>query len=1131
MGVHTGPREGKILPSSRTALAWTSSVPDPAMGRRKGRAQGAAPERGRARISTPGLPRSQMQRTAMAGSLLAVLACAGLAFGAPRDDDPLFALALAERGYEDLAQAEVDRMPPGENSDYTRCQLLRRTALLGAGDDRADPKVVRDKFDAARKAFDAFLKKYAGSRLKGDAELTMSELMTKFGYFLQQNLEKFDKKDRAGVQDEAAKILDESIRYLQAIKTREDERAKNLPVPTDREDDRFDERNKAWLFMCMAMHDRANLKPKGDAVRVTQFTQAIEELKLLLEETDGNVFGYHAYKWIGLCYWHRGEMQAGYSGDDLRQAKEFFSGTLDQADIPNLEQEWPGLVDLICDTAVQYGTMCNAAGNVDGVNYKKLFHDKAQKIAEKLPGIKTRSSGLQMLIEDAKAMAGIGFAEAAVTQLNQISNWASQSDPSWGRYVDHVSKQALNDVLASIPADSPLQLGPDVLMKAGEGSFNDANFGRAIRAFQRVLGTIDQVPDAEKRKSLVAQYGGQCWLRIQECYARLQRPLEAYMAADHPVQRFLSSGAKEPSEEVSDLAYFRIGALQELMKRAPKEERAEWQDRIKAAQELFTQRFEATSRQGKNVVYTVALQKLNQGASMMMAGGDQARGIALLKEAIDGFNKVDPKDPYYLFAQARIGEALVHMGKHEDALKHLNAFIAKNKADWENPVTPVGQRQPWGWAVFQIALAWDGLKQPAKVVETLDAFETRFKGASLENSFPKVRYTRASALIEVGRGAEAEREVDQLTADSPESAYASMGSLAVANDIKKRADQANKSGDKKGFQDLLKRAMKYYDFWVSRSADITSDNMIFVADLHDQVGNGDRAAELWRKALEDFRKRGDEKKVEAIIIKLAGVLVNQGKYAEALPQFETLFIKTPDDIQVIRDVFESLKRRPVNIAAEVWNKKTKDTMTRIAEVLAKDPAGAAQAGEAKRAADAANPEVLIRAYADAPELRLACARAVALTFLGTDAAMPADLKNCVFQLVKRSPDLMSNLARCYEELATASPENPIRSVNIYSTLIESAPNPDDPDAPPPGSKYSARWFGWKLHHVKVYVVTGTAYKHEGFLRTACQLVASMETLGELKRADREQQDMGKAFTALKDQADSALRGLGKDGCK
>jgi tetratricopeptide (TPR) repeat protein len=883
--------------------------------------------------------------------------------------------------------------------------------------------------------------------------------------------------------------------------------------------------------MCIAMHDRANLKPKGDAVRIQQFTQAIEELKLLLEETDGQIYGYHAYKWVGLAYWHRGQMQAGASAEDIRQAKEFFSGTLDQADIQGLEQDWPGLVDLICETGMYYGKMCNDVGLLDGVNYRKLFHEKAQRIAEKLPGIRAKQFGLQMLIEDAKAMAGIGQAEAAISQLNQISNWASQSDPSWGRSVDQTSKQALNEVLAGIPADSPLQLGADVLIKAGEGSFRDANFGRAIRAFQRVLSTVDREADADRRKALTNQYFGLCWTRIQECYARLQRPLEAFLAADYPVQRFLASGAKETPQEIAELAFYRIGALQELLKRAPKEEKPEIQDRIKAAQELFTSRFEQYSERGKNVVYTVALQKMNQGTSLMQAGGDRERGLALLKEAIDGFNKVDAKDESYGAAQARIGEAMARMGRYEEAIKFLNAFIAKFQADWTLPATPAAQRQPWGWAVYCIADAYDSLKQPARVIETLENYETRFKGASVESTFPKVRCLRVSGLLAAGKGAEAEKEVDQLIADSPDSAWTSVAALSGANNLKQRADKAHKEADQRGYQELLKRAVRYYDFWVARSADITADNMIFVADLHDQIGNADRAAELWRKALEIFRGRNDDKKVEALTVKLAGVLVSQGKYAEALPQFETLFVKTPDDIQPFRDVFESFKRKPVNIAAEIWTKKTKDVMLKIADVLAKDPIGAPHADETRKAAEAMNAEQLIRGYADTPEQRLAFARAVSLTFLGHDAAMPSELKATVFQLVKRTPDLMSNLARCYEELATASPENPIRAVNIYATLIESSPDPEDPEAPPPGSKYSARWFGWKLHHVKVYLATGTAYKNEGWLRTVCDLVRSMETLGELKRADREKQDMGKEFIAVKEQADAGLRGLGKDGCK
>ncbi len=41
----------------------------------------------------------------------------------------------------------------------------------------------------------------------------------------------------------------------------------------------------------------------------------------------------------------------------------------------------------------------------------------------------------------------------------------------------------------------------------------------------------------------------------------------------------------------------------------------------------------------------------------------------------------------------------------------------------------------------------------------------------------------------------------------------------------------------------------------------------------------------------------------------------------------------------------------------------------------------------------------------------------------------------------------------------------------------------------------------------------------------------METLNELKRADRERDGMGKEFAGLRDQADAGLRALGKEGCK
>ncbi len=1078
-----------------------------------------------------------MARTRLAGTLLsaaAILGCALLSLAGPafaRDDDVDFATSLADRGYDDLAQQEIDRMPKGESADYTRCQLLRRAAMLAAANDKTEPKDVRTRFDAARKAFDGFLGSYANSPHRGQAELSMSNLMKDFAYYLTTNIDRFEAKDHNAVLDEAAKIFDEAIRYLTTIKQREEDKDKDKP---EADETKNEDRNMAWYYLCLAMHDRAMLKPPGDAVRIQQFTLAIEETNKLLEETDGKIFGYHAYKLMGLDYWHRGQMQKTWSAEDIAKAREFFSGTMSAADAPGLEQDWPGLVDLICDTAVNYGQMCNEVGRLDTpngtVNYSNLFHEQAKRIVEKLPSVKSRKEGLQMLIEDAKAMAAIGLAEAAIVQLNQISNLASQSDPAWGRTVDQMAKRALNDVLAKIPPDSPVQLGPDVLFKAGDGSFRDGNFGRAIRAYQRVLLAVEAEPDADRKKTLTENFQGECWLKINECYMRLDRPLEAFYAASVPVQQFLSSGKAVPDKDTSNLAYYRVTALQALVGRVPKEQKADIQDQLKKAQELFTAKFQETSDQGQNVTYTVAMQKLAAGTSLMQ-GGDAPRGQAMLKEAIDLFGKVGEKDPSYGFAQAHIGEALVQGGDAQGALKHLQNFIAKNKADWTNPSTPPRQRQPWGMAVFWIANAYDSLKQPAKVIETLEGYEKTFKDAALEATFPRVRFLRITGLVKAGRGPDAEKETDQLVADSPDNPWTPSACLATATDLKAQSDRAHHEGNQKGYQELKVRSAKYYDFWVRRSGDAGADQMTFVGLLMDEVGDHKRAAELWQKAMEIYKRQGNAKMVETLTINLSGLLVNQGSYAEALPQFESLFVKTPDDIQPLRDCFESLKKRPVNVDAPVWDKKVKDTLARIGEILAKDPDGVAQSGEAKKSAADGNIEIIIRAYADSPDLRRALARATSLTILGNDASMPPELRNNVFQLVKRTPDLLANLARCYEELATASPENPIRAVNLYSMLIESSPDPEDPDAPPPGSKYSERWFGWKFHWAKVFLTTGIAYKHEGSLRTVCDIIRNMETLNELKRADRERADMGKEFAALRDQADSALRGLSKEGCK
>ncbi len=1074
-----------------------------------------------------------MARLRLAGSVPAVAALLGvLLLAGPagaREDDVDFALALADRGYDDLALAEVDRMPKGEKADYTRCQLTRRSALIAASNDKVPPQEVRAKFDASRKAFDTFLRTYPGSRLRAEAEFAMANLMKDFAYYLTKNLEKFEAKDRPGVQEEAAKIFDEAIRYLTGIRDREQKEDEGKD-PND--ESRFAKRNEAWIYLCMAMHDRAMLKPPGDAVRIQQFTQAIEATTLLLEETDGYIWGFHATRWLGLSHWHRGQMQKGWSAEDIRAAQEYFTTTTAAMDVPDIEKDWPTLVELVFTTASDYGQMCNEVGLLEGVNYPKLFHNEVAKLAEKLPSIRSRATGLQLLIEDAKAMASIGLAEAAIAQLNQVSTWA-QDDPTRGRAVDFMAKRALNEVLASIPPDSPIQLAPSVLFKAGEGSYREQNFGRAIRAYQRVLVAIEAEPDSEKRRVLSETLAVECWNRIYECYYRQERHLEAYVAADFVVQRFLASGKKEPSAEVASLALSRIYALQQLANRAAKDRKPEILDQVKRAQELYTTRFQAfnDSGSGDNISYTVGVQKLRDGTSAMQ-GGDAARGTALLNEAIELFKKVEDKDALHGTAQARIGECLVVMGRHEDAIKHLQAFIQKNTADWTSAVIPAAQKQPWGVALFWIANAHNEMKQYAKVVEVLDGFEARFQGATLDNFFPRVRYLRISAMVKGSRGDEAVKECDRLMKDSPDSGYSVLATLAVANDLKVRSDRAHKEGNPKVEMDLKKRSLPYYDFWLARADDVGADQFTFVGSLHFEVESFVRAAELWTKALEIFKKQENEKMVESLTINLAGLLVGQGRYAEALPQFEALFIKTAE-VDDLRAAYAAIRRRPGNVAAPVWEKRTKELIDRIGDVLSKDPDGAARAGEAKKVAAGGDTELLVRAYADTPELRRALSRATALSVLGSDAALPPEMKVTAFQLVKRSPELLSNIARCYEELATASPENAIRAVNIYATLIESSADADDPENPAPGNKYSEKWFDWKYHWVKTYLQTGITYKDRGemWLRTVCEIVRSMTNLGEVTRANKERAGLGKAFEEFRDQADTALRGIGKEGCK
>ncbi|MCK6481115.1 MAG: hypothetical protein L6R43_13530 [Planctomycetes bacterium] len=1091
---------------------------------------------GAPRIARGLLPRAAVLAAALASCCLPALA---------RDDDDQFAMRLADRGYEALALQVIDRMSSAKGSpdakggaEFARSALLRRAALLVAAVDTSDPAEVRTKFGNATRAYEAFLKSYGSHSRAADAEYDLANLKKDFAYYLQKSLEKFPAAERDPVKAEAVKLFEDAVRYLTSIRDREQQKGdaaaraggggEEEEEGKEEREDPYLQRNIAWYYLCVALHDRAMLHPPGDALRLQQFTQAIEETTRFLEETDGTIFGYFASMNLGLCFWHRGQSKDGWSADDVKQATEWFLVNIDASDIPDLDQQWPALARCVYQAADHWGEMCNAVGVLDGVNYRKEFVDKMAKVEAKMPGLRNERFGLEALVQKGLALSGLGRHAAAVETLNAASEAAGRADPSWGRGADAHAKRALNDVVAAIPPDAGVALSPAILFKAAEGSMRDGDFGRAIRVYQRVLASIAAEPDAARRRTLADEYDHACWLKINECYARLDRNLEAYYAADFPVQEYLRAGRKDQDDDVDDLAYFRITALRSVLAKAKPERKEALQKEIEEAQKLFTEKFADWSNMGGSTAYSVAFNK-QQEAHAARGRGDRAAAEKAFAECIELFRKVTDKDRYYLNAQSRIGESMVAMGKTDEGMKFLQAFVAKHLEYWKDPNTPTRERQAWGWAVLWIANGHADLKQPAKVVETLADFERSFAAAGLDATFPRVRYLRVLALVDAGRSADAEKECRVLLKENEDSGWTVPAALRVANDLQSQGAKAKGGGDAKASLDLRRRAVEFYEFWLRRSSDVGADQLTFIGQIYNDVlKEPARAAELWTRALKLYEEKGDAEKAELLTVYLSSLLVEQGNYAEALPKFERLFIKVPENIDSLREVFDQLRRRPANVEKTVHEKNVKDLLGKIAEMTATDAAVANLASEARRAASLGDADIMVRAFSDTPDTRKGLATATAFILLGEN--LPPELKVAVFGLVKRQPDLMSNLGRCYDELWLTKPEFPFRALNLYSTLLDSAP-PGYEGEEVPGARYSERWFDWKVRMTRLWFNIGTKFSLEPALRTVCGIVKAMETVNEYDRAEKARQGLSREFQALKDQADMALSKLGKEGCK
>jgi len=1069
-----------------------------------------------------------LPRRAVVAGLAALVVVASGPSAHAREDDVEYALGLAQRGYYDLADAEIARMLKGSaspekrtNAQFTRCEMLRRAALVAAGDDKSPPAEVRDRFAAAQKAFQEFLASGAQGRRKADAEFNQANLLKDFAYFLNKRLAEFP--DPAAIRKEADKTFDDAIKALTVIRDREQEAGSGLDPANE---ERFSLRNEAWYYLCVAMHDRSMLLPPGDPVRIQQLTKLIDgELNALLEETDGDLPGYYAGMYLGLACWHRGQQKDGWNTDDIRTAKDWFSVPMDAADRPDAPT-WPALMDAIFKSAHQFGVMCNEVGNLGGSPYPRLFIEKMATLEAKLPTVRKTSFGLQAIVEKARAMAAAGLHEAAIKELNQVTVAAATCDPRWARQVDREAKRALNLVISSIPPDSPVKLNPEILFKAGDGSIQEGKPGQAIRAFQRVLLSCEAVAEPGRRQALLDEFHAKSWNQIFWCYSQLERYREAFLAADQPVQRYLAAGRSDEDQTVADAASNRLRALQAL---AQQTKDAGDFEAVRVARELLTTKFGYSTAIG-NQNYVVASQKMMLGYQAV-SQGDKEGATKAFAEAVDSLRKVPEKEAQHRIAQARVGEAFVQMGKNQEAIQHLEAFLKKWAPFFADTNTPGPQRQPQGVAVFWIAQAYDSLKQPAKVVELLADYEKRFASASLETFYPRAAYSRVLALLAIGKVPEAEAAANRLKADSPDNAYTPSACLAAANALYKQRDEV-KATDRHLAKELLGRSVSLYDFWVSHTADPGAEDWKFVGLKHLEMEAFDRGAEMLQKSLDEFRAAADEKNVEIVTVLLAGVLVEQGRFPEALPKLESLFIKTPENLDTLRDCFASLSKSPAGTDLKIFKDNLQKTLKSVVERALQEPGAAGVEATARKAVagEAPDTEAVLRAFDASAQTRRALSAGTAFTLLGSSNTMSANLRNAVFALVRRQPELMGNLSRCYDELSASRLDYAIASINLYQMLLDAAEaTTDRPRAP--GTRYSERWFDWKYRMIRVYLKLGIAVKQDGPLLTVCAFLKSMTSLEELQRSDEEREGFSKEFLALKIDAEAGLRKLGKGGCE
>lgn len=825
------------------------------------------------------------RRFAFVAALFAAVATAHAA-----DDDFDLAEALYRRGYLDLAEEKFNELiakggTRKAEGEYGLALLKRWSALRDAGEvnpRRRKPYTdVLKLFDEADAVFAGFIKNNGKHPRVLDAMLERARLLQKKAEYQSKSIDESwlpdDVKDR-DVLSQIASAYDTAVGLLKPV---EDDIRKQLETEYESNGDnteKYEELNHelsvVWLSRLVALYGKGAALPPGDATGKAALKQVNHELldEYLWNYSD-RIQGVWALHYSGLCHWKLDEIKEGF--DVLLDAAKYAQPTDNPAVRSVTFQSFAKLAEMALSAGGEYVGRC------------------IQQMSERLEGPwkdyrKDRDGQVAAL-----ALSRLYDVSGDTRKALEIAQDVLAQAGATGTGMDREAGELVSEYLTKLPPGA-VSVDPANLERVYLAKFREGDPEGCIRAAQGLLSACTTRDQLDK-------FGWKAWEYIGLCYGQQKRWYASFLAFDEIERAWRVDRENETLNEATSqrTANLRLIALNQLSRQSGS---AEDKKNFETENEQFLNDH-PDSPDAQGAGDREASNRIAEGKDFLRSG-DREAANAKFAEALKLYKAKDPRSDMHDLDEAVIADTLRLMGRYDEAIAAAKAWLDKARPDTSNSKIRRARLQGRVLAIRtliqspadQAARALEAKEKEtyksasALLIKNIDQYEQQFLESVQNGELPILQW-RVEGLIGTDQVQEAEKYVTTAVSKFPDSRVTLYLAATVAAKLVVESEEWRAKDDVSRAQSLMIRAARLREFVLDHAGERKPEVIVATGVAYQKGGDYAKAEKLLLEALQIYDAQAREDDALRVRVMLIDLLVDQGKFGEAIPQLEKRLVE------------------------------------------------------------------------------------------------------------------------------------------------------------------------------------------------------------------------------------------------